>query len=159
MTTEKKRIFYFEDEPELLCAYLKVLREKYEVIVGASKELIEQPRPQPVDLVIVDLMIHGFGCDEKGNEVQNIYYAGVNWQQTSVEFLRRVRAGDYEDFGFPATVPAIVATAMIDNLTRDEVEKLGVKAWLEKPFSVDELEEVIDGGIISDNRKEEDILF
>jgi CheY-like chemotaxis protein len=154
VTTEKKRIFYFEDEPELLRAYFEVLREKYEVIVGASKELVEQSRRQPVDLVIVDLMIHKFTFDEEGNEVQNIHYADVNWQRTGVEFLRRVRVGDYEDFGFSAAVPAIVATAKVDNPIRDEVEALGVKAYLEKPFSVDELKEAVDAALISQENEE-----
>jgi CheY-like chemotaxis protein len=149
MTTEKKRIFYFEDEPELLRSYFKILREKYEVIVGASKELIEQPRQQPIDLVIVDLMIHPASFDEKEDKVQNIGYADASWQRTGVKFLRLVRAGDYEDFGFPATVPAIAATAMVDNPTRDEVVELGVKAYLEKPFSVDELEEAVGAALIS----------
>jgi CheY-like chemotaxis protein len=149
MTTEKKMIFYFEDEPGLLRAYFKVLREKYEVIVGASKELIEQPRPQPVDLVIVDLMIHEFTFDEEGKEVQNISYEDVAWQRTGVGFLRRVRAGEYEAFGFPAAVPVIAATAMADNSTQDEVEALGVQAYLEKPFFVDELEEAVEAALIS----------
>jgi CheY-like chemotaxis protein len=145
MTTGKKTIFYFEDEPELLSDYFRVLREKHEVIVSANRAVIEQSRQQPIDLLIVDLMIHRSSFDEARKEVQNVRYTGVEWQQTGVEFLRRVRTGDYEEFGFPATIPIIAATAMVDASTREEVvEQLDARAYLEKPFSVDELEKAIE---------------
>jgi CheY-like chemotaxis protein len=144
MAIGEKMIFYFEDEPELLRDYFKVLRTKYKVVVGASREVIEHPPQRPVDLIIVDLMIHYSSFDEAEKEVENISYPGVGWQQTGVEFLRRVRAGNYEEFGFPATIPVIVATAKVDESTYEEVELLGVKAYLEKPFSVDALEELVE---------------
>lgn len=143
MATGGKTIFYFEDEPELLRDYFKVLRTKYGVIVSASQEVIEQLRQQPIDLVVIDLMIHYSSFDEAEKEVENIHYPDVGWQRTGVEFLRRIRAGDYREFGFPATAPVIAATARVDDSTREEVELLDVKAYLEKPFSVDELEEAI----------------
>ena len=145
MTTGKKTIFYFEDEPELLRDHFKVLRAKHEVIISATRADIEKKRRQPVDLLIVDLMIHHSSFDEAGKEVQNVRYPNVEWQQTGVEFLRRVRAGDYEKFGFSADIPVIAATAIVDASTREEVvEQLDAKAYLEKPFSVDKLEEAIE---------------
>jgi CheY-like chemotaxis protein len=144
MTAGKKTIFYFEDEPKLLRDYFKVLRTKYEVIVSAKQAVIEQPRQHPLDLIIIDLMIHHWSFDEAEQEVENISYLGVGWQRTGIEFLRRVRASNYEEFGFPATIPVIVATAAVDESTHEEVEQLNVKVYLEKPFSVDQLEEVVE---------------
>lgn len=140
----KKSIFYFEDEPELLRDYFRILRMKYNVIVGASQELIEQERLQPMGLLVVDLLIHHSGFDESEKEVMNITYPDVKWQRTGLEFLKRVRAGDYERFGFPALIPVVAATAVIDSSTREEIEGLGIKKYLEKPFSVDKLEKAID---------------
>jgi DNA-binding NarL/FixJ family response regulator len=143
MATGEKTIFYFEDEPKLLRDYFRVLRTKYEVIVSARQKVIEQSRQRPLDLVIVDLMIHHWSFDEAGEEVENISYPGVGWQRTGVEFLKRVRAGNYEEFGFPAAILVIVATAEVDESTYEEVEQFDVKTYLEKPFSVDALEESI----------------
>jgi DNA-binding NarL/FixJ family response regulator len=143
-----KTIFYFEDEPELLRDCMKVLRTKYEVIVSAEESVIKQPRQRPVDLIIVDLMIHRFGFNEEGIEVQNITYPNVEWQRTGVEFLKQVRAGNYEVFGFPATVPFIVATALVDSSTREEVEKFDIKDYFEKPFTIQKLEEAVESALI-----------
>jgi CheY-like chemotaxis protein len=148
MSTRAKRIFYFDDEPEDLRDYIEILRAEYEVIVGASRDLVEQPRRQPIELVIVDLMIYHFSFEGR-NEVQNISYPGISWKRTGVEFLRRLRAGNYERFGFPAAVPVIVATVRVDSSIREEVEELNVEAYLEKPFTIDELEETVNAVFIN----------
>ncbi len=139
----KKSIFYFEDGPISLLDHCDALRIKYYVAIGAHRELLEKPRRQPVDLVIVDLMIHPFGFDEKGVERKNISFEGVHWQRTGLEFIKQLRAGKYKEFGLPAMVPVIVATARTSYPSQEEIEELDVETYLEKPFTIDELEKAV----------------
>jgi CheY-like chemotaxis protein len=139
-----KSILYFEDDPQSLRDYCSVLRSKYKVVIGADRHLIEQHRQHPVDLVIIDLLIHHHSLDEEENPVENVRFPQVNWKRTGVEFLRRLRAGDYEEFGLSAAVPVVIATAAVDYSVQHDVMQLGPNAYLEKPFTIDQLEEAID---------------
>ncbi len=144
MEVEKKRIFYFEDDPQSLRDYYNVLNQKYEVQIGAHRSQVEQERPCPVDLIIVDLMIHREGPDLDDNWAPNLGWPEINWQQTGVEFIRRLRAGEYEAYGLLRSVPIIVATASVDYTIRDRITEMGVSAYMEKPFSLRDLERVVD---------------
>jgi len=143
MPTQKKRILYLEDDPESVRDYYAILREKYEVIIGAHRDLLEKTRTQPVDLVIVDLMIHHYSSNAEDRLAPSISFQGINWQRTGVEFIRRLRAGEYEIFGLPATVPVIVATAVVDYAVQEQVLALGVEAYKEKPFTLDEFDKAV----------------
>ena len=143
-TTSKKRIFWFEEDPDMLEDYSKTLREKYFLDIGAQWDAIRNTRQQPFDLIIVDLMIHrdSFSIG-KGNEVENVGFDGVEWQKTGLEFLARLRIGEYKEYGFPADIDAIVATAVATYPAYEDAKKHGVKAFLEKPFTIEELETAI----------------
>jgi CheY-like chemotaxis protein len=138
------KIFYFEEDPLSINDLIFILKQKYgeriEIIIGASRFIIEQQRNFSFDLLILDIMIHEEGIDEMGNWVTSIQYDGVRWHKTGMEFFRRIRNGDYEIYGFPRAIPVIVASGSIDSETRFVVENLGIETWLEKPFTFDELD-------------------
>jgi CheY-like chemotaxis protein len=144
MASEKK-IFWFEDDKHLLAAHLEKLQKKYEVIIGAHWELIKKTRQQAFDLVLLDIMIHKFSFDVKNQkEVENIEFQDVHWSSIGVEFLKRMRKGEYESYGFKKNVPVIAATARVDYPTREAVENIGVSSFLVKPFTIDKLKTSIE---------------
>ena len=51
MIPENVHIFYLEDDPESLGDYYEILAEKYTVVMGALRKLIEKPREKPFDLL------------------------------------------------------------------------------------------------------------
>ncbi len=141
---ENLEIFYFDDDPEEMVDHVKILRKNYNVDIGAHRDLVEKQRNKSVDLVIVDLMIHLESFDlETGREVENINYPHVSWTRTGLEFLRRLRDGEYEWYGFPDDVPVIVASAVIDYPAEELTKKMGISCFLEKPFRISELEAAI----------------
>lgn len=148
----RKNIFCFEDDPYILESHVQALRKKYNVEIGASIELVEKQDREPIDLVIVDLMIHSEGLNpEKDRVKQNIHYDGIPWKKVGVEFLRRIKAGDYTSCGFFKHTPIIVATGTGDFSTKVEVEKIGVSDYLEKPFTIDMLDVAVEKALKSKN--------
>lgn len=142
---KKKLIFYFEDDYEGVQDIVEALEEdNYEIILGAGRGLIETQREAPIDLVIIDLMIRHLGLDRKGNDVENIDFGGTNWDRAGVAFLRRIRQGKYEKFGFPNDVPVIIATAEVDQLVKEEFDELGFNAYFEKPFTIEDIGKAIE---------------
>ena len=138
---QKKSIFWFEDDAHSLTIYIEELRKKYELRIGAHLELIKQTPPRPFDLLLLDLMIHNISLDfEEFKEVYNINYKDIHWTQTGVEFLRLLRKGKYESYGFSSSIPVIVATALVDNSIKENVGELGVNDFLIKPYTLDKLE-------------------
>ncbi len=161
MTTKKsvkskKKIFWFEDDAHSLTDYYKKLTIQYDVSIGAHQDLIEQNRNYSFDLVLLDLMIHESSFKYDSNEqVKNISFDGeggkVHWTEVGVEFLRRLREGEYETYGFPKDIPVIAATARIDSPTQETVKTLGVNAFLIKPFTMDKLNASIEQALNSSN--------
>jgi CheY-like chemotaxis protein len=144
MTGEKKIIFWFEDDPNSLVDCCKEFRKNYNLVIGAHKGVIQRSRRQLFDLVLLDLMIHHKSCDyESEEEKTNIQFSGVHWTQTGVEFLRRIRKGEYQSYGFNKNIPVIVVTAVSDYPARDETETLGITDYFEKPVTLDQLEKSI----------------
>lgn len=135
-------IFYFEDDSDSLGDFYAALEQTGDVKVeiGAHRDLIERSRERPLDLLIVDFMIHHHSFDiQTGEEVENIFFEGVEWRRTGLEFLQRVRAGRYTHFGFPSYIPAIVATAVVNYPARKLAIEQGISGFLVKPFTIDEL--------------------
>lgn len=144
MTGEKKIIFWFEDDPSSLVDCCKEFRKNYHLVIGAHKGIIQRSRQQLFDLVLLDLMIHHKSCyNESKEEKTNIQFPGVHWTQTGVEFLRRIRKGEYQSYGFNKNIPVIVVTAVSDYPARDETETLGITDYFEKPVTLDHLEKSI----------------
>jgi CheY-like chemotaxis protein len=146
MTDRQKLILYVEEDLESLRHYFDMLRSEYDLTVGAHWELIEKRRKRPFDLLILDLMIHPRSYDLGGKIVESISFPQVNWRQTGLEFLRRLRKNEYADFGLPAHIPVVVATAVVDYKVREEIIsdlRVEPKAYLEKPFTMDALRKAV----------------
>ncbi|MGE5340840.1 MAG: response regulator [Candidatus Omnitrophota bacterium] len=144
MTPEKKKIFWFEDDAASISDCIEVLRSSYEVIVGAHDGLIKGNKERTFDLVILDMMIHMTSFDYDSRlEVKNMECSEGDWRKTGLEFLKRIRAGEYEAYGFEKKVPVLVATGVVAYSARKEAENFGIHGFLEKPFSLDDLEESV----------------
>jgi CheY-like chemotaxis protein len=149
----KPALLFIEDDLPGIADFLDVLSERFEVIYGAANGIVFQQRSEPYRILILDLMINtetGSALDD--NEAmlrRNIQFEGVDWTETGLEFLRRLRAGQFLDYGMPADIPVIVATARVDDATHRFARAKQVSSWLEKPFSIDELLGAIDGALAS----------
>jgi len=144
----RKSIFWFEDDPTSLKDEVKVLKEKYDVTIGAQWGLITKSRQNQFDLVLLDLMIHHKSSDYESGEVEpNVTFPDVHWTQTGVEFLGRIRKGEYKSYGFRKDVPVIVATAVVNYPAREKTKEKGISDYLEKPFTITALEEMIENAL------------
>ena len=141
----RKSIFWFEDDPPSIDDEVNVLKEKYDVTIGAHWELIRKTRQKPFDLVLLDLMIHHKSPDyESGEEVANVKFPGVEWTQTGLKFLDLIRDGEYESNGFSKEIPVIVATGVVHYPAHEKTKKKGICGYLEKPFTITALEEMVE---------------
>lgn len=146
----KKKIFWFEDDAYSLVDYYKKLNQEYDVSIGAHKDLIEQERDDSFDLILLDLMIHESSFEYESNtEVKNISFNGVHWSIIGVEFLRRLREGEYQSYGFPKDIPVIAATALVDSDIQEAVQNMNVNDFLVKPFTIDKLRTSIEQALNS----------
>ncbi|MFZ1771116.1 MAG: hypothetical protein WAU00_18050 [Caldilinea sp.] len=133
------RILLFDDD-YLSMEPLKEAIEDYgyTVVLTAAQEILDQLTVERFDLISVDFMIHPETPALEGEGViANVHYPGVSWQETGLEFLRRLRRGDYEGIdgqGTARTTPAIILSA-----TADPDETYDAQVIFEKPFDLDEV--------------------
>jgi len=135
MTNKKKHIFWFEEDLELLKDYYNSLLDVFDVTFGASLDLVKQKRH--VDLLILDIMIHQKSIVLNGKEIENLTYGEPSWDTTGMEFLSRVREGEYKVFGFNKNVPVVIYSCRSEFTIRERAKELKVSAFLEKPVSID----------------------
>jgi CheY-like chemotaxis protein len=147
MQTEKKRsVLLFEEDFESMRDVKEHLEETWGwyVELTAEKALLERLSCERFDLIILDAMIRPKSLDAEGKEVYNVHFDGVNWRSTGLEFLRRLRSGEYSEVGLGTSpdVPVLVLTAAGDH---SELEKLAREVqfdgYMEKPFRLQELVE------------------
>ena len=134
-----KKILMFEDDYERMKPVKEYLEEKYgcAIVLTAEKNILERLKTESFDLLLVDRMIHTQGLDENGEEVENVHFSGINWRETGIEFLKRLRAGEfYLPGGTSPDVPAMVVSAVADTPTEKEI---GVSIYFEKPFRLEDL--------------------
>ncbi len=139
-------IFWFEDDLLSMEDIYKELKKKYNIIRGATWESIKQERKQTFDLILLDLMIHKetHVKSGKGNTIENIAFEGINWRQTGIEFLSKIRKGLYNKYGFKENVPVIVVSAVADYTAHEATEKMNIVEFIDKPVSIDDLEAAIE---------------
>jgi CheY-like chemotaxis protein len=95
------------------------------------------------DLLVVDLMIRPESLDAEGNKVANVHFQDVSWLRTGIEFLRRLREGEFSTTpgqGTPPDVPVIVLSA-VANYSVEDALPVGnaTTEYVEKPFLVSDL--------------------
>lgn len=149
MAEKQKRVLLFDDDYESMVALKFYLEHKLglQVELSAERALLERLARDRFDLICVDLMIHPVSLNALDEEVKNVHFEGVNWQKTGLEFLRRLRAGEFSQAGGPGTaptVPVIVLSAVANYSVEDELgPEVAVEGYIEKPFSLEEMAEKI----------------
>ena len=149
MPREQKKILLFEEDFESMRDLKEHLEEEmgWDVELTAHRSLLERLSHERFDLITVDLMIRPTSLDADGKEVQNVHFDGVNWQRTGLEFLRRLRKGEFSEkpgLGTSPDVPAIILSAVAGYSVTDALgEDVPFNGYLEKPFRLEEIVERI----------------
>jgi CheY-like chemotaxis protein len=144
---QQKRILLFEEDFESMRGLKEHIEEEtgWHVDLTAEAGLLERLSRERFDLIVVDLMIHPTSLDADGKEVQNVHFDGVHWLKTGLEFLRRLRKGEFSKeagVGTSPDVPVIVLSAVADYSVEKELRKeISVDGYMVKPFRLQELVE------------------
>lgn len=149
MPSEQKVILLFEDDFESMRDLKEHVEDEFgwHVELTAEQSLLDQLSRKRFDLVVIDLMIHPVSLDANGQEVENVHFDNVNWRKTGLEFLRRLRRGEYAqqlEQGTTPDVPVIILSAIANDSVGDELrKKLAIQAYVEKPFRLHEMIELM----------------
>jgi CheY-like chemotaxis protein len=147
---KQKKILLFEEDFESMRDLKEHLEEEmgWDVELTAEVGLLERLSRERFDLIVVDLMIHPTSLDAHGNEVQNVYFDGVPWLRTGLEFLRRLRDGEFskeDGLGTSPDVPVIILSAVASYSVIGALgEDVRLNGYLEKPFRLKEIVEKIE---------------
>ena len=113
------------------------------VVLSASENILHRLRHERFDLIVIDSMIHLTSPDESGKEAVNIHYEEVNWRKTGLEFLKRLKRGEYTSFDGNGTlpdVPVFILSAVANNSVKKELIEIHQEIdYHEKPFRLHEL--------------------
>ena len=145
MPTKPRRLLLFEDDYESMQDLKEYIEEEihWEVMLSAQTDVLERLRHEHFDVVVVDLMIHPTSFDAEGRQVENVHFVGVPWVKTGLEFLRRLRRGEFAGEGCGGTspdVPVLILSAVAGYSVTDELGKaIRVSAYVEKPFRLADL--------------------
>jgi len=109
MPTKLRRLLLFEDDYESMQDVKEYIEEeiRWEVVLSAQTDVLDRLRHEQFDVVVVDLMIHPTSFDAEGRQVENVHFAGVPWVKTGLEFLRRLRRGEFTGEGDAGTSPDV----------------------------------------------------
>jgi DNA-binding response OmpR family regulator len=136
------RILMFEDDDESMRGLQEYLVKQlgWQVDLAADIGLLERLARERYDLLLVDIMVHT-QSKEEGGLVKNVEFPGLLWRKTGLEFLTRLRHGEYSGpDGTPSDVPVLILSAMAYSSIRNELGKdVHVQGLFEKPFILDEL--------------------
>lgn len=145
MSAKPQRLLLFEDDYESMQDLKEYIEEElgWQVELSAQVDILERLKRERFDLVIVDLMIHPTSFDAAGRQVENVHFAGVPWVKTGLEFLRRLRKGEFAGTagaGTPTDVPVLILSAVAGYSVTDELGKaIRVNGYVEKPFRLHDL--------------------
>lgn len=149
MSEESFKILLLDDDYESMSGLRDHLVETlgWDVELTADAGVLERLAVEQFDLLVVDLMIHSIGLDARGTDVNNIGFDPVNWRETGIEFLRRLRRGDWSGesgAGTPPDVPVLVLSAVADLNIKDQLQNdPSIVGYVEKPFRLDRLVELM----------------
>jgi CheY-like chemotaxis protein len=149
MTQHLPKILLLDDDYESMNpfkGFLEALHD-YQVELTAAETVLDRLRREKFDLICIDCMIHPKSLDAEQQEVVNIHFDNVNWQRTGLEFLTRLRQGDFSSEDGPGTspqVPVIMLSAVVDPAYEMANGTTGLRTiYKEKPFDPEELAECI----------------
>ena len=146
---QKTKVLMIEEDHEIMGELQEHIGEVLglEVEMTAEQGMLERLPREKFDLLLVDLMIRPTIIDQNGQEVNNIQFEGVNWRKTGLEFIKRLRNGDFSsspDQGTSPSVPVIIVSAVAnDSISNDDKKTIGVNDFIEKPFRLADVIEVI----------------
>jgi CheY-like chemotaxis protein len=145
MPAKPRTLLFFEDDYDNLHdlkEYLELDRG-WQVVVSAAAGLLDQLAVVQFDLILVDIMIRPESLNADGNMVQNVHFDGVSWLRTGLEFLQRLRQGQFagdSGKGTSPDVPVIVLSAVAHYSVEDVLPHgAAVTEYVEKPFRVSDL--------------------
>ncbi len=149
MSERPKKLLLLDDDYESMESLHSYMKGEMELDVefSADARLLERLDREKFDLLIVDVMIHPRSPNAQNEEVENIHYDGIRWDQTGLEFIRRFRMGEYTPTGrgTSVSVPIIVLSAIADSTAnRDWVKIIQSEHHMEKPFRLSELISLIE---------------
>jgi CheY-like chemotaxis protein len=145
MPTKPRKLLLFEDDYESMQDVKEYIEEEihWEVVLSAQTDVLDRLRHEQFDVVVVDLMIHPTSFDAEGRQVENVHFVGVPWVKTGLEFLRRLRKGEFAGeagAGTSPDVPVLILSAVAGYSVTDELGKaIRVSAYVEKPFRLADL--------------------
>jgi len=149
MQGKQIKILLFEDDYESMRHLKEHIEEEFgwQVMLTAESNLLERLGHERFDLLIVDLMVHPTSLDADDQEVQNVRFNGIPWLRTGLEFLRRLRTGEFSreaGVGTSPQVPVIVLSAVADYSVENALEEeVRIEDYVEKPFRLEEMVEHI----------------
>jgi CheY-like chemotaxis protein len=143
MPPKPRRLLLFEDDYESMQDLKEYIEEElhWEVVLSAQTDILDRLKHERFDVVVVDLMIHPTSFDADGRQVENVHFVGVPWVKTGLEFLRRLRRGEFVgDTGTSPDVPVLILSAVAGYSVTDELGKaIRVNGYVEKPFRLHDL--------------------
>ena len=145
MPNEPKRLLFFEDDYD----NLRHLREYLETDLGwqvevtAEAGILERLATEAFDLILIDIMVRPESLDAQGNKVHNVHFPDISWLRTGLEFLERLRRGEFVAVpgqGTAPDVPVIVLSAVAHYSVEDFLPpSTETSDYVEKPFRVSDL--------------------
>jgi CheY-like chemotaxis protein len=148
MGSEEKKILFLEDDGDSMLPLKDYLESKgWSVELTANAGILDRLARECFDLMLVDLMIYPEGPEENGGSKPNVQYAGVPWEKTGLEFIKRLRSGEYKGKGggTPPNVPVIVLSAVANETAEEELENMELASrYIEKPFKLSVLKNAIE---------------
>jgi CheY-like chemotaxis protein len=135
MKPTEAKVLLFEDDVESMGVFADYLREELglEVVFTAQADAIDRLRTERFHLLLVDLMIQPETLDASGTLVENLQFENTAWRQTGVEFIRRLRAGEFQGAEGQGTSPN-VAVLVLSAVGFSIEDHLPGEKYLEKPF-------------------------
>jgi CheY-like chemotaxis protein len=135
----ERRVLLFDDDFESMNHLKDAIKDElgWSVELSAQANVLERLSHERFDLIVADLMIHSWSVDERDEVVQNVHFDGINWRETGLEFLKRLRAGKLSSSSPQSTPPdvaVIVLSAIADESVIQDIQS-GPSVWYaEKPF-------------------------
>jgi CheY-like chemotaxis protein len=136
------RVLLFDDDDSAMRGLQEHLTKQlgWRVDLAADAAILGRLPHERYDLLLVDSMVHTQG-ELNGQAIKNVEYPGVIWRKTGLEFLRRLRRGEYSSpHGTPPEGPVSILSALTGPSIENELgPEVVVQAMFEKPFTLEEL--------------------